>query len=37
MDDDLAAVVDGLMEDLTADLVRLTEIPSIAFPGYPPE
>jgi acetylornithine deacetylase/succinyl-diaminopimelate desuccinylase-like protein len=34
---DLAATVDSLMEQLTADLVRLAEIPSIAFPGYPAE
>lgn len=33
---DLARTVDGLMDGLTADLVRLAEIPSIAFPGYPP-
>jgi acetylornithine deacetylase/succinyl-diaminopimelate desuccinylase-like protein len=32
---DLAGTVDGLMDGLTADLVRLAEIPSIAFPGYP--
>jgi acetylornithine deacetylase/succinyl-diaminopimelate desuccinylase-like protein len=32
---DLASTVDGLMGGLTADLVRLAEIPSIAFPGYP--
>jgi acetylornithine deacetylase/succinyl-diaminopimelate desuccinylase-like protein len=32
---DLAATVDALMDRLTADLVRLAEIPSIAFPGYP--
>lgn len=32
---DLATTVDGLMDRLTADLVRLAEIPSIAFPGHP--
>ncbi|WP_329181472.1 M20/M25/M40 family metallo-hydrolase [Streptomyces sp. NBC_01477] len=32
---DLSSTVDGLMDGLTADLVRLAEIPSIAFPGYP--
>ncbi|MEV0846744.1 M20/M25/M40 family metallo-hydrolase [Streptomyces sp. NPDC049954] len=29
--------VDRLMDGLTRDLIRLAEIPSIAFPGYPPE
>ncbi|WP_031518539.1 M20/M25/M40 family metallo-hydrolase [Streptomyces sp. NRRL F-5123] len=32
---DLSSTVDSLMEGLTADLVRLAAIPSIAFPGYP--
>jgi acetylornithine deacetylase/succinyl-diaminopimelate desuccinylase-like protein len=32
---DLTSTVDGLMDGLTADLVRLAAIPSIAFPGYP--
>ncbi|NUS12037.1 MAG: M20/M25/M40 family metallo-hydrolase [Streptomyces sp.] len=32
---DLSSTVDGLMDGLTADLARLAEIPSIAFPGYP--
>lgn len=31
------ATVDALMDGLRADLVRLASIPSIAFPGYPPE
>lgn len=31
----LEATVDGLMDTLRADLVRLAAIPSIAFPGFP--
>ncbi|MGW7072681.1 M20/M25/M40 family metallo-hydrolase [Streptomyces sp. NPDC054855] len=31
----LEATVDGLMDTLRADLVRLASIPSIAFPGFP--
>ncbi|MEV7191745.1 M20/M25/M40 family metallo-hydrolase [Streptomyces sp. NPDC093510] len=31
------ATVDGLMDGLRADLERLASIPSIAFPGFPPE
>ncbi|WP_372789964.1 M20/M25/M40 family metallo-hydrolase [Paraconexibacter sp.] len=34
---DLAAVVRDLMPTVRADLERLVRIPSIAFPGYPPE
>ncbi|RFC76432.1 M20/M25/M40 family metallo-hydrolase [Streptomyces sp. AcE210] len=34
---DLQAEVDGLMDGLRADLERLAAIPSIAFPGFPPE
>ncbi|GGR93014.1 dipeptidase [Streptomyces aureoverticillatus] len=33
--EELATTVDGLMDGLRADLVRLAEIPSIAFPGFP--
>ena len=33
--EELAGTVDGLMDGLRADLVRLAEIPSIAFPGFP--
>ncbi|WP_308303859.1 M20/M25/M40 family metallo-hydrolase [Streptomyces sp. CB02959] len=33
----LEATVDGLMDDLCADLKRLAAIPSIAFPGFSPE
>ncbi|MER7174381.1 M20/M25/M40 family metallo-hydrolase [Streptomyces mesophilus] len=33
----LEATVDGLMDSLRADLERLAAIPSIAFPGFPPE
>ncbi|MFE6689252.1 M20/M25/M40 family metallo-hydrolase [Streptomyces sp. NPDC057743] len=33
----LEAIVDGLMDDLCADLKRLAAIPSIAFPGFSPE
>ncbi|WJV49432.1 M20/M25/M40 family metallo-hydrolase [Streptomyces flavofungini] len=33
--EELASTVDGLMDGLRADLVRLAEIPSIAFPGFP--
>ncbi|MFI7258630.1 M20/M25/M40 family metallo-hydrolase, partial [Streptomyces anulatus] len=35
--DDLSARVDALMDGLVADLERLTSIPSVAFPGFPPE
>ena len=35
--EELEATVDGLMDGLIEDLKRLTAIPSIAFPGYPPE
>ncbi|NEB96530.1 M20/M25/M40 family metallo-hydrolase [Streptomyces anulatus] len=35
--DDLSTRVDALMDGLVADLERLTAIPSIAFPGFPPE
>ena len=31
----LEATVDGLMDTLRADLVRLASIPSVAFPGFP--
>ncbi|MEW1691163.1 hypothetical protein ACIQOF_17525 [Streptomyces sp. NPDC091265] len=34
---DLGSRVDTLMDGLTADLKRLTAIPSVAFPGYPAE
>lgn len=34
---ELAAVVDGLMDQLVADLERLAAIPSVAFPGFPAE
>ncbi|GAA0596613.1 M20/M25/M40 family metallo-hydrolase [Streptomyces crystallinus] len=34
---ELETVVDGLMDGLRADLERLAAIPSIAFPGFPPE
>ncbi len=37
MSADLAARARDLMPGLVADLVRLAEIPSIAFPGYPRE
>ncbi|MGW3287889.1 M20/M25/M40 family metallo-hydrolase [Streptomyces sp. NPDC001002] len=33
----MAAKVDGLMDGLRADLERLAAIPSVAFPGFPPE
>ncbi|WP_437086877.1 M20/M25/M40 family metallo-hydrolase [Streptomyces sp. enrichment culture] len=33
----LEAAVDALMDGLQADLVRLAAIPSVAFPGHPPE
>ncbi|WP_172385442.1 M20/M25/M40 family metallo-hydrolase [Streptomyces sp. MNP-20] len=33
--EELATTVDGLMDGLHADLVRLSSIPSIAFPGFP--
>ncbi|MFG3282208.1 M20/M25/M40 family metallo-hydrolase [Streptomyces sp. NPDC048111] len=36
-DQDLRSTVDGLMDGLRADLERLARIPSIAFPGFPPE
>jgi len=35
--DDLSTRVDALTDGLVADLERLTAIPSIAFPGFPPE
>jgi acetylornithine deacetylase/succinyl-diaminopimelate desuccinylase-like protein len=35
--DTAAGAVAGLMPDLRADLERLVRIPSIAFPGHPPE
>ncbi len=35
--DSIAAVVDGLMPQLTEELVRLTRIPSISAPGFPVE
>ncbi|MDQ0694885.1 M20/M25/M40 family metallo-hydrolase [Streptomyces sp. W4I9-2] len=35
--DDLSTRVDALMGGLVADLERLTAIPSVAFPGFPPE
>ncbi|WP_369373879.1 M20/M25/M40 family metallo-hydrolase [Streptomyces sp. cg36] len=34
---ELESRVDGLMDGLRADLERLAAIPSIAFPGFPPE
>lgn len=34
---ELETRVDGLMDGLRADLERLAAIPSIAFPGFPPE
>uniref|UniRef100_A0AAU2VKS6 M20/M25/M40 family metallo-hydrolase n=1 Tax=Streptomyces sp. NBC_00008 TaxID=2903610 RepID=A0AAU2VKS6_9ACTN len=34
---DLGSRVDTLMDGLTADLERLTGIPSVAFPGFPAE
>ncbi|MFJ9885589.1 hypothetical protein ACIQRW_06985 [Streptomyces sp. NPDC091287] len=34
--DDLSTRVDALMDGLVDDLERLTAIPSIAFPGFPP-
>ncbi|WP_434598832.1 M20/M25/M40 family metallo-hydrolase [Streptomyces sp. A5-4] len=34
---DLGSRVDTLMDGLRADLERLTAIPSVAFPGFPPE
>lgn len=34
---DLGSRVDALMDGLTADLERLTAIPSVAFPGFPAE
>ncbi|NEB81391.1 M20/M25/M40 family metallo-hydrolase [Streptomyces sp. SID14478] len=36
-DNDLQARVDALMDGLRSDLERLAAIPSIAFPGFPPE
>lgn len=35
--DGLAGRADALMDGLRADLERLAAIPSVAFPGYPPE
>lgn len=35
--DELRHTVEGLMPELITDLVRLTQIPSIAFPGAPVE
>ncbi|MFD4238365.1 hypothetical protein [Streptomyces sp. NPDC058542] len=35
--EDLSTRVDVLMDGLVADLERLTAIPPIAFPGFPPE
>ncbi|MEU5289367.1 hypothetical protein AB0G97_36020 [Streptomyces sp. NPDC020755] len=35
--DDLNTRVDALMDGLVADLERLKAIPSIAFPGLPPD
>lgn len=35
--EDWAAKVDALMDGLRGDLVRLTAIPSVAFPGFPRE
>ncbi|MGH4027541.1 M20/M25/M40 family metallo-hydrolase [Actinomycetota bacterium Odt1-20B] len=35
--EELEVTVDGLMDGLRADLERLAAIPSIAFPGFPPE
>ncbi|MER7763785.1 M20/M25/M40 family metallo-hydrolase [Streptomyces sp. NPDC097619] len=34
---ELEATVDALMDGLRADLERLAAIPSVAFPGFPPE
>ncbi|MEV0251234.1 M20/M25/M40 family metallo-hydrolase [Nocardia sp. NPDC050712] len=34
---DLPTLIDGLQPELTELLKQLVEIPSIAFPGYPPE
>jgi acetylornithine deacetylase/succinyl-diaminopimelate desuccinylase-like protein len=34
---DVSTKVETLLPDLISDLKRLTAIPSIAFPGYPPE
>lgn len=34
---DLGSTVDVLVEDLSADLERLTRVPSVAFPRCPPE
>ncbi|HTJ70612.1 MAG TPA: M20/M25/M40 family metallo-hydrolase [Actinospica sp.] len=33
----LSAKIDGLLDGLVGDLVRLAEIPSVSFPGYPRE
>lgn len=33
----LVSRADALMEGLRADLERLAAIPSVAFPGFPPE
>lgn len=35
--DDLSTRVDALTDGLVADLERSAAIPSIAFPGFPPE
>jgi acetylornithine deacetylase/succinyl-diaminopimelate desuccinylase-like protein len=35
--DELSSRAAGLMPELLADLERLVAIPSVAFPGYPPE
>jgi cysteinylglycine-S-conjugate dipeptidase len=34
---DVSAKLETLLPDLISDLKHLTAIPSIAFPGYPPE
>jgi acetylornithine deacetylase/succinyl-diaminopimelate desuccinylase-like protein len=35
--DEVRSRAAGLMPELMADLERLVAIPSVAFPGYPPE
>ena len=35
--DDLRARVDALMPEVKSDLAALSAIPSVAFPGFPPE